>query len=132
MQKKKVFICDEIFVCAINLIDEEIKLIKFKMEHPQYFIKKDPLSSSPIFWSNNHPKIWLIEILCAITQVGSIVNSDGTKASFALVLRCFEEFLNIKLGEPQNVKRAVFNRKIDLTKYTDKLRNALIEHYDNI
>lgn len=73
-------------------------------------------------------EIELNEILCGIEKMGRIVTVDGTKASLTLIVKSVEEFLNIKLGDPQEIKRAVFRRKINITKFTDAIRNTLLKY----
>lgn len=40
-----------------------------------------------------------------------IILSDGREAPFYLVIQHFEQFLNIKLGNPGDIKRRVLERK---------------------
>lgn len=103
-----------------------------QIQHPQYFIADDSTFKSPLFWNSKHPKIELSELLCALEIFGSILTADGSKVSFTLIVKCFEEFLNVKLGDPQDIKRAVFRRKINMTKYLDALRHNLINNIDKI
>lgn len=109
-----------------------MELLHLQMRHPQYFTTHDSSLKSPLFWNNKHPKIGLSELLCTLEIFGSILTADGSKVSFTLIVKCFEEFLNVKLGDPQDIKRAVFRRKINMTKYLDALRHNLINNIDKI
>lgn len=40
-----------------------------------------------------------------------IILSDGREAPFYLVIQLFEQFLNVKLGNPGDIKRRVLERK---------------------
>lgn len=102
------------------------------MQHPCSFIREKPSLKSPIFWNKTHRKIGLNELLCSLEQEGSFITSDGSKASFPLIVKSFEEFLNVKLGDPQEIKRSIYRRKTNVTKYLDTLRHALINYVDKI
>lgn len=80
-----------------------------------------------LFWSKNYPAICLSELLCGINLLGPnpIVLADGSEASFNQIVNVFEKMLNVKLGDPQDIKRRVLNRKIHVTRFTDALRYAL-------
>lgn len=118
----------QIINLAIRLIDNEIELMHLKMQYPNYFSTQESSFKSPLFWKKDHPKIELNEILCGMEKTGRIVTVDGAKASLTLIVKSAEEFLNIKLGDPQEIKRAVFRRKISITKFTDAIRNALLNY----
>lgn len=80
-----------------------------------------------LVWSKTYPAICLSELLCGINLLGPnpIVLADGSEASFNQIVIVFEKMLNVKLGDPQDIKRRVLNRKIHITRFTDALRYAL-------
>lgn len=102
------------------------------MQYPPYFTTPNSLPKSPLFWNRKHPKIELSELLCALEIFGSILTADGSKASFTLIVRCFEEFFNVKLGDPQEIKRAVFRRKINVAKHLQALCQTVINYSNNL
>ena len=61
----------------------------------------------------------------ALNLDSAITLSNGTIAPFAEVVREFERFFNIKLGDPRNVKRNILDRKIKSTSYLTTLRNRI-------
>ena len=54
-----------------------------------------------------------------------IILSDGREAPFYLVIQLFEQFLNVKLGNPGDIKRRVLERKKDRTKFTEVIFHTL-------
>ena len=66
-------------------------------------------------------------ILCSFDLMSPrpIILSDGREAPFYLVIQHFEQFLNIKLGNPGDIKRRVLERKKDRTKFTEAIFHTL-------
>lgn len=114
---------------AIQLILLEKELLIYRLEHPQIFISK-PTFISPLHWSNHYYAICLKEILCGIDLMtpNPIVLADGREASFSIVIQSFEQFLNVKLGNPYEIKRSVLDRKKDRTKFTKALLHTLMNY----
>ena len=111
---------------AIEFIRTEIELLYYRLEHPQHFIS-EPAPQSPLYWSKKYHAVDLSEILCSFDLMNPrpIILSDGREAPFYLVIQHFEQFLNIKLGNPGDIKRRVLERKKDRTKFTEAIFHTL-------
>ena len=94
--------------------------------HPQHFIS-EPAPQSPLYWSKKYHAVDLSEILCSFDLMNPrpIILSDGREAPFYLVIQHFEQFLNVKLGNPGDIKRRVLERKKDRTKFTEVIFHTL-------
>ena len=112
---------------AEQLLKAENKILYCILRYPEQFISNDDSFTSPLFWSKNYPAICLSELLCGINLLGPnpIVLAEGSEASFNQIVNVFEKMLNVKLGDPQDIKRRVLNRKVHITRFTDALRYAL-------
>ena len=93
---------------------------------PQHFIS-EPAPQSPLHWSKKYHAVDLSEILCSFDLMSPrpIILSDGREAPFYLVIQLFEQFLNVKLGNPGDIKRRVLERKKDRTKFTEVIFHTL-------
>ena len=111
---------------AIEFICTETDLLYYRLEHPQCFIS-EPAPQSPLHWSKKYHAVDLSEILCSFDLMSPrpIILSDGREAPFYLVIQHFEQFLNIKLGNPGDIKRRVLERKKDRTKFTEAIFHTL-------
>ena len=117
--------------CAQKFLEAEQTLFYYKIRYPDRFVSvKDPISS-PLFWSKKYYAIDLSEILFGMELLNPrpIVVSNGSDASFALVVRIFEKVLNVNLGDPYELKRSIINRKKNRAKFTVAIRYAL-ENYE--
>lgn len=94
-----------------------------RLSYPDLFTPLTPPAASPLHWSLK--AVCLSEILVALDLDSAITLSNGTIAPFAEVVREFERFFNIKLGDPRNVKRNILDRKIKSTSYLTTLRNRI-------
>lgn len=111
---------------AIEFIRTETDLLYYRLEHPQYFISESA-PQSPLHWSKKYHAVDLSEILCSFDLMSPrpIILSDGREAPFYLVIQLFEQFLNVKLGNPGDIKRRVLERKKDRTKFTEVIFHTL-------
>lgn len=112
---------------AIRFIKSEIETFHLVLKHPQLSASEHNTTLSPLFWSKDFAAIALSENLCAYSFMGAIETSDGKKAPFSLIVEHFEKYLNIKLGNPDDIKRRVLGRKIKLTDFSDSMRHSIIE-----
>lgn len=127
-RRGKNLLTRDYIIKALELVESEIVILNLQIKFPRQFIKQNAGFKSPLFWSKSHKAIELSEILCGMELDGVILTSSGEPASFAMIINCFELFFNVKLGNPQDTKRAVFSRKINVTKYLDKLHHTLRKH----
>lgn len=110
----------------MHFIENERILLDNRIKHPdQFIVKITKAEPSSLNWRKS--KTELAEILLALDLDHSICKSNGAKADFTEVVRVFQWLLNINLGEPYDLKRAVATRKTKLTVYLDRLKELLKE-----
>lgn len=113
---------------ALEFIWLEKELLYYRLEHPRLFIS-DPVPKSSLYWSKQYHAIDLSEILCTfdLMNPNPLVLVNGRAAPFNTVIREFEQFLHVKLGEPSDIKRRVLDRKRDRSKFVEIMLHTLNE-----
>ena len=113
---------------ALEFIRLEKELLYYRLEHPRLFIS-DPVPNSSLYWSKQYHAIDLSEILCTfdLMNPNPLVLVNGRAAPFNTVIREFEQFLHVKLGEPSDIKRRVLDRKRDRSKFVEIMLHTLNE-----
>ena len=113
---------------ALEFIRLEKELLYYRLEHPRLFIS-DPVPKSSLYWSKQYHAIDLSEILCTfdLMNPNPLVLVNGRAAPFNTVIREFEQFLHVKLGEPSDIKRRVLDRKRDRSKFGEIMLHTLNE-----
>ena len=113
---------------ALEFIRLEKELLYHRLEHPRLFIS-DPVPKSSLYWSKQYHAIDLSEILCTfdLMNPNPLVLVNGRAAPFNTVIREFEQFLHVKLGEPSDIKRRVLDRKRDRSKFVEIMLHTLNE-----
>lgn len=113
---------------ALEFIRLEKELLYYRLEHPRLFIS-DPVPKSSLYWSKQYHAIDLSEILCTfdLMNPNPLVLANGRAAPFNTVIREFEQFLHVKLGEPSDIKRRVLDRKRDRSKFVEIMLHTLNE-----
>ena len=113
---------------ALEFIRLEKELLYYRLEHPRLFIS-DPVPKSSLYWSKQYHAIDLSEILCTfdLMNPNPLVLVNLRAAPFNTVIREFEQFLHVKLGEPSDIKRRVLDRKRDRSKFVEIMLHTLNE-----
>lgn len=113
---------------ALEFIRLEKELLYYRLEHPRLFIS-DPVPKSSLYWSKQYHAIDLSAILCTfdLMNPNPLVLVNGRAAPFNTVIREFEQFLHVKLGEPSDIKRRVLDRKRDRSKFVEIMLHTLNE-----
>lgn len=113
---------------ALEFIRLEKELLYYRLEHPRLFIS-DPVPKSSLYWSKQYHAIDLSEILCTfdLMNPNPLVLVNGRAAPFNTVIREFEQFLHVELGEPSDIKRRVLDRKRDRSKFVEIMLHTLNE-----
>ena len=113
---------------ALEFIRLDKELLYYRLEHPRLFIS-DPVPKSSLYWSKQYHAIDLSEILCTFDLMNPkpLVLVNGRAAPFNTVIREFEQFLHVKLGEPSDIKRRVLDRKRDRSKFVEIMLHTLNE-----
>ena len=113
---------------ALEFIRLEKELLYYRLEHPRLFIS-DPVPKSSLYWSKQYHAIDLSEILCTfdLMNPNPLVLVNGRAAPFNTVIREFEQFLHVKLGEPSDIKRREKKKKRDRSKFVEIMLHTLNE-----
>ena len=69
----------------------------------------------------------LMELISALHASGAIRKADGTPAELNKLVRAFELLLNVSFKNPDRCRNAALNRKVNVTKFLDALKQALVE-----
>lgn len=69
----------------------------------------------------------LMELISALHASGAIRKADGTPAELNKLVRTFELLLNVSFKNPDRCRNATLNRKVNVTKFLDALKQALVE-----
>lgn len=115
-------------IITLEFIRLEKELLYYRLEHTQLFTSEPHLESS-LYWSKQYHAIDLSEILCTFDLMNPkpIVLANGRTAPFNTVIREFEQFLHVKLGDPSDSKRRVLDRKRDRSKFIETMLHTLNE-----
>ena len=68
-----------------------------------------------------------MELISALHASGAIRKADGTPAELNKLVRTFELLLNVSFKNPDRCRNAALNRKVNVTKFLDALKQALFE-----
>lgn len=99
-----------------------------RLTNPELFVSFQPpaIAKSPLHWEAN--KSDLIELLIAIDNLG-IITEDGSKASFARLVREFARFLNIPIvSDIYNERSRILSRSTKRTVFIDRLKREGFEN----
>ncbi len=109
-----------------SLVKMEIELLLFSVEHPECQvdsnIQKKRSGASSIHW--NGSIINLMELIASLDYSGLITNDNGNRQSFAGLVAAFEDFFNISLPKPYDLRADLSRRKKNLSVLLPKLREA--------
>src|SRR5574344_820175 len=106
---------------AVNLTKTAIEQNDKRLTNPELFSKTNQATQSPLHW--RHRSADLCELITILHLNQSFEYANGDSVTFTDVVRCAEQFLNIKLGDARDVKRSILDRKVNITKFLDTLRN---------
>ena len=109
---------------AIHFINAELELLKFQPKLP---LKPQARQQSQFNWSEKFTKRDLIELLTSLDQIGAIVDVNGKKISYSLLVETFEKMLNLELSKSYNIRTEVLSRKIKCTDFLNRLTKVVIE-----
>ena len=103
----------------------EIELLLFSVEHPECRVssniqKKRSGGAPSIHW--NGSIINLMELIASLDYSGLITNENGSRQSFAGLVAAFEEFFNISLPKPYDLRADLSRRKKSLSVLLPKLK----------
>ena len=107
-----------------SLVKMEIELLLFSVEHPECQVSSDiqkRRSGVPsIHWNGSTTS--LMELIASLDYSGLITNDNGARQSFAGLVAAFEEFFNITLPKPYDLRADLARRKKNLSVLLPKLK----------
>lgn len=111
---------------ALSYLEAERHLLLLQIRFPALMPSADPARGN-ITWSSAYTHTDLMELISALHAAGAICKADGRPVELKSLIRAFERFLNVTIRNPERCRYATLNRCLHLTKFLDRLREALIE-----
>lgn len=99
----------------------------FKLKNPHAIDILDIHKKSPLRWTCS--KVSLTELIYALHASGA-VNSGA--ADISQLASMAEKLFNVELGDYYRTYLTLRSRKINRTKFLDKLKNSLMDHMDDL
>lgn len=107
---------------ASGLIDTEIKLVYFIVEHPEYQLSQQEETLSTLHWKGS--LVNLMELITSLDYSEMVVDVSGRHQSFAGLVSAFERLFNISISKPYDLRADLSRRKKNLSVLLPKLREA--------
>lgn len=98
-----------------------------QLRYPALATQQSKHIRSPYYWSAEYTLTDLMELISALHASGAIRKADGTPAELNKLVRTFELLLNVSFKNPDRCRNATLNRKVNVTKFLDALKQALVE-----
>jgi hypothetical protein len=114
-------------VYAYERFTNYLKNRLFQLKNPHAINILDLHKKSPLHWTCS--KVALTELIYALHSSGAI--NSGT-ADISQLASIAEELFNVELGDYYRTYLTLRNRKINRTKFLDKLRDSLLDHMDEL
>lgn len=114
-------------VYAYKRFSNYLKNRLFQLKNPHAIGILDIHKKSPLHWTCS--KIALTELIYALHSSGAI-NSGA--ADISQLASMAEELFNVELGDYYRTYISLRNRKINRTKFLDKLKDSLLDHMDDM
>lgn len=112
---------------ALSYLEAERHLLLLQIRFPALKSTADSTAGNNIIWSAAYTQTDLMELISALHAAGAINRADGRPVELKTLIRAFERFLNISIRNPERCRYATINRSLHLTKFLNRLREALIE-----
>lgn len=122
LEQEKFFI-----EAALSYLETERQLLLLQVRFPTVKPVAKGVVKSDITWSAAYTHTDLMELISALHEAGAICKADGRPVELKTLIRAFERFLNISIRNPERCRYATLNRSLHLTKFLNRLREALIE-----
>ena len=106
------------FETIIAHVEIERRILLVQLRYP---------ALAPYYWSAEYTLTDLMELISALHASGAIRKADGTPAELNKLVRTFELLLNVSFKNPDRCRNATLNRKVNVTKFLDALKQALVE-----
>ncbi|MCB0460061.1 MAG: RteC domain-containing protein [Flavobacteriaceae bacterium] len=114
-------------VYAYERFSNYLKNRLFQLKNPHAIGILDIHKKSPLHWTCS--KIALTELIYALHSSGAINSGAADISQLASIA---EELFNVELGDYYRTYLSLRNRKINRTKFLDKLKDSLLDHMDDL
>lgn len=108
-------------------LNQFLEIESEKLNRKVKITKKPKTPNSDFFWTGS--KVALTELIYALFSQG-VINKGGIEIK--TLVREFESFFNIKLGDPYRSFAEIKQRKKMPTQFIDSLKNSLLEHINEL
>ena len=115
------------FETIIAHVEIERRILLVQLRYPALATRQSKHIRSPYYWSAEYTLTDLMELISALHASGAIRKADGTPAELNKLVRTFELLLNVSFKNPDRCRNAALNRKVNVTKFLDALKQALVE-----
>ena len=117
---------------AIGLIDNEIRIVEWRIKYPEQFkrqLDKPPLA--PLYLADKATLINIMEIVSGLFISKNIVYQNGKPAYLVDLGKAFEWLFNIKIGDYHQKHEDVIKRKPGkITEFLNGLADLIRKEHD--
>lgn len=103
---------------CLLLIEAEIELVNFSVEHPQTSVASVSLFSS-LHWSGT--LVNLMELISSLDYSKLVTDKNGKPLSFSSIVYAFEKLFNVSIPKPYDLRADLSRRKKSLSVLLPKL-----------
>lgn len=120
----------QICMKSLEAIRCELRILRLRITHPHFDAAKMENKCqviSPLYLSDQFTITDITELITAFYLLRVLRTENGEPASLNLIIKVFERLLNIKLKNYAAIRICVLNRKIHITRFLDRMRDAIVE-----
>ncbi len=112
---------------ALTILDAEVNIIRFSIEHPQVLTAIQDRDRSPLYLAKKYTPTDLVELISSFHAAGVACYIDGRPAESSDIAKEYGRMFNMEIKDFHALKSRATNRKLKLTRFLDNLKMALIE-----
>lgn len=112
---------------ALTILDAEVSIIRFSIEHPQVLTAIHRREASPLYLAKKYTPTDLVELTSSFFAAEVACYIDGRPAEASDIAKEFGRMFNMEIKDFRVLKSKAISRKLKLTRFLDILRCALIE-----
>lgn len=105
-----------------GLIDTEIKLVYFMVQHPECLLSRREETIPSLHWKGS--LINLMELITSLYYSGIVTDVSGGHQSFSGLVSVFEKLFNISIPKPYDLRADLSRRKKSRSVLLPKLKEA--------
>lgn len=111
---------------ALETVRAELQMLDLRLRYPEIVSERQPKLPT-LYLNEEYTLTDLVELIVALYELKVFRTPDGRKAHLITLVRIFEFVFNVSLPNFEVMRTAALNRKIQVTKFVDKMRMTLIE-----